>query len=117
MMLISCLEYSATHNIMQPGRQPLRGGEQIHVRRDKTCIGVKIGLLNLRVADISVGLPRPRIVPGEVDDVKDVHWSGRGRPSPSPRAEVPGHDRCQLVRRRRVPIDPGRQSDVEVDFL
>ena len=50
--------------VVEPGRQPLRSGEQINVSCDEPRVGVIIRLLNLRVPDPTVRLPRPRVISG-----------------------------------------------------
>ena len=49
--------------IVEPGRQSLRGSEQLHVLGDKARVRVVIRLLHLWVSDGPVRLSGPQVVP------------------------------------------------------
>ena len=59
--------------VVEPGRQPLRRGEQINVACDEARIRVVIRLLNFRVSDPTVRLPWSRIISREVNDEENIH--------------------------------------------
>ena len=103
--------------VVEPGRQPLRRGEQIDVARNEPRVGVVLGHLNLRVPDPAVGLAGPRVIAGEINDIEEIDRSGRGCPSTRPTSQVSSYYGCQSVRNRFVQINSAGQCNVEIDFL
>src|ERR1700674_2648366 len=107
--------------VMEPGRQPLGRGEQIHIACYQAGIDVVVRLLNFRVVQPRV--PKPSRV-GESDNVGDGdQLNGRLRfdtlltGSESTAAQILRDDWGQPAIDSIVQIHARLDGDVEVDLL
>ena len=83
--------------VVEPGGQALRRRKQADIRRHETRRYIIIGLLDLRIADVSVWLPTSHVIASQIRNEEDIYRSRRRGPPSGPCAKVSRDHGSQTV--------------------